>query len=338
MTGRADFREGRRLDAADLNRESESREADAARHLALAHARGTPAWPGLVGTAVVHPVGRPSVEVTPDGPAAGTRVRLRDGGLELELGVRGGHHAAGTVTSDGDPVVVEGGLRLSSRPPTEPSVPWSIRALDVLAEDGTTLARELRIELAAPPGSPPTESRVAIGTVVGSTFTPALVVDAAGTVTIDGDLEVAGSVSQGEIPPDPEDPRFVEMLADVLARRVVGAATDTSGAVIGLVVTPDDTSGDETPLAIKIKPTVTLSRWGVALEARRQGTPSRFVLVDLGGPTTSGTEVLVESAAVPWSPPLTASTPGQVVVAVVAFDANGSVAAQRATTTALDGG
>jgi hypothetical protein len=337
MTGRADFREGRRLDAADLNRESDSREADAARHRAVAHAGGTAAWPGLVGTAVVHPSGHPSVEVTPDGPAAGTRVELRDDRPEIELGVRGGHHATGSMTADGDPVVVGGGLRLSSRPPGQPSVPWSIRALEVLADDGTTAARELRIELAAPPGSPPAESRVAIGTVDGASFTPGLLVDAAGTVTIDGDLEVAGAVSQGEIPPDPADPRFVEMLSDVVARRVVGAATGTSGAVIGLAVTPDDTADDETPLDITITPTIALSRWGVAVEARRQGSASRFILVAIGGPTTAGTQVTVETAAVPWSPPLTAGAPGRVVVAVVAFDAAGSLHGQHVTTAALDG-
>jgi hypothetical protein len=285
---------------------------------------------------VIHPAGRPSVEVTPDGPAAGTRIWLRDGRAELELGVRGGHHAVGSITGADSSVVVEGALRLSSRPPVVPSVPWSLRALDVPGEDGTTVAHELRIELAAPPGSPPSESRVAFGSVDGSAFTPALVVDTAGTVTIGGDLEVAGSVSQGEILPDPEDPRFVGLLHDLVARRVVGAATGTSPAVIGLVVTPDDTAADETPLDIKITPTRELYRWGVALEVQRQGT-SRFVLVDIGGPTPSGTQVTVETAPVQWSPPLSAAAPGKVVVAVVAFDANGTQRGRHTTTPPLTG-
>lgn len=337
MTGRADFREGRRLDAADLNRESDARETDAARHLALAHSGAGTSWPGLVGTGVVHPVGRPAVEVTPDGPAAGTRVVLGDGAPELELGVRGGHHATGSMTSDGDPVVLGGGLHLSSRPPAEPSVPWSIRAVDVPDDEGTTAARELRIELAAPPGSPPSESRVAIGSVSGSVFTAALVVDAAGCVTVPGDLEVAGSVSQGEIPPDPEDPRFVELLADTVARRIVGATPGTSSSVIGLVVTADDEEDDQTPLDITFTPAVALSRWGVALEVRRQGVADRFHLVAIGGPTTARTEVTVETPAVPWSPPLTSSTAGRIVVAVVAFDAAGALHGQHVTTAPLTG-
>ncbi|MEO5851906.1 MAG: hypothetical protein ABIQ15_05285 [Nocardioides sp.] len=335
MTVRTHFREGRRLEATDLNRESDSREADAARHVAVAHSGGSATRPVLVGTAVTHPTGLPSVEVTPDGPASGTRFTLVGDTPALELGVRGAHHAAGDVTTPAAPVVV-GALRLSSRPLVDPSVPWSMRALDIPGEDGTTVARELRIELAAPPGSPPSESRVAIGTVAGTVFTPALVIDAAGTVSVDGDLEVAGSVSQGEIPPDPADPRFVERLADVVARRVVEAATGTSGAVIGLTVTADDTAADETPLDITFTPTRALTHWGVALEVRRQGT-SAFRLIGIGGPTTAGTEVAVETAAVPWSPPLTSTTPGRAVVAVVAFDAVGTMHGQSATTAPLTG-
>jgi hypothetical protein len=252
------------------------------------------------------------------------------------LGVRGGHHASGNLTGSDDPVVVVGGLRLSSEPPVEPSVPWSIRALDIPGEDGTTEARELRIELSAPPGSPPSESRVAIGTVVGAAFTPALVVDAAGNVTVDGDLDVAGSVSQGEIPPDPADPRFVELLADVVARRVVGTATGTSGAVIGLQVTADDSADEETPLDIEIKPTRALTHWGVALEVQRQGA-SRFLLVGIGGPSAANVSVTIETTPVPWSPPLTAATVGRVVVAVVAFDSVGTMHGQRFTTALLTG-
>jgi hypothetical protein len=336
MTGRADFREGRRLDAADLNRESDSLEADATGHVAVGHSGGAPAWPGLVGTTVAHPRGHPAIEVVPGGVAAGTRVLLRDAAPELEVGVHGGHHAAGSLTGADDPVVVMGGLRLSSRPPVEASVPWSIRALDVPDADGTTAARELRIELAAPPGSPPSESRVAIGTVAGDVFTPALVVDAAGTVTIDTDLEVAGSISQGEIPPDPDDPRFVELLADVVARRVVGGATGAAPGVMGLTVVADDSADDETPLDIKLTPTVAIVRWGMALEVRRGGS-SRFLLVAIDGPTAAGTAVMPETSAVPWSPPLTTATPGRVLVAVVGFDAAGTMHGEHVTTAALTG-
>jgi hypothetical protein len=153
---------------------------------------------------------------------------------------------------------------------------------------------------------------------------------------VEGDLDVAGSVSQGEIPPDPADPRFVELLADVVARRVVGAATGTSGAVIGLQVTADDSADDETPLDIAIKPTRALTHWGVALEVQRQGA-SRFLLVGIGGPSAANVSVTIETIPVPWSPPLTAATAGRVVVAVVAFDSVGTMHGQRFTTALLTG-
>lgn len=331
MTGRVDFREGRRLGASDLNGESAARAADLTGHLAAAHPGG-----GLVGASVTHPTGHPSVAVTPQGPAAGTRIALHHTGLELELGVPGGHHTTGSVVSERRDVRVLGAVRLASRPSLAPSVPWSVRAVDV-HDDGGLIARELRIELAPPPGSPPQQSRVAVGTVeAGDVFRPLMTVDAAGTVTIEGDLEVAGSVSQGEIPPDPEDPRFVSMLANVLARRIVGASATSVDPTPALSVSTAGSTPDATSLTIALTPTVSLSRWGAALEIRRGGTTG-FRLLGVGGPAAAAQTLTVSALPVPWAPPLSAASPGRIVVAVVGFDAQGVLRTHRTTTSPLTG-
>lgn len=329
MTERADFREGRRLTAGDLNRESATRAADATRHLALAHPPTTPEH--LVGTTVTHPVGSPSVELTPAGPTAGVRFALGGPTPGVEVGVSGGHRIAGAVTGHRSHVAVAGALRLVSDPdPAEVSVPWSVRAVDVRGDDGLLVGRELRIELEVRAGSSPQDSRVAVGTIeAGSDFRSILVVDAAGNVTVDGDLEVAGSVSQGEIPPDPEDPRFVRHLADVVARRVVGEATTTWG-LLGLAVTADESSENETGLGITIAPSLPLNRWGAALEIQRGGT-SIFRLIGIGGSVAAGQPVTIDTDPVLWNPPLSSSSPGRVVVAVVAFSALGTLHGQRRT-------
>lgn len=335
MTGHLEFREGRRLRASDLNGESVSREADDLRH--LEHAHPSAPEPRLIGTTVTHPRGSPSMALTPGGQTAGVRIALRGAAPALELGVSGAHRAFGPVTGDRSDVRITGPLRVVSQAtPATTSMPWSIRALDVRGDDGALVGQELRVELSAPPGSPPQESRVAVGTVDARGFLSVFAVDAAGTVTIDGDLEVAGSVSQGQIPPDPEDPRFLERLGDVVARRVVGAALTSPDTVLALSVTADDSSDDETTLDISITPRLTLNRWGAAMEIQRGGSSS-FRLVGVGGPSVAATKVVIETAAVPWDPPLTSASTGRVVVAVVAFDAQGTVHAQRFTTSPLTG-
>ena len=329
MTERVDFREGRRLTAGDLNRELATRAADAARHLALAHPPTTPAH--LVGTTVTHPVGSPSVELTPAGPTAGVRFALGGTTPAVELGISGEHRIYHAVIGHRSHVAVGRALRLVSDPdPAEVSVPWSVRAVDVRGDDGLLVGRELRIELEVRAGSSPQDSRVAVGTIAAENyFRSILVVDAAGNVTIDGDLEAAGSVSQGEIPPDPEDPRFVQLLADVVARRVVGAAT-TSWSLLGLAVTADDSSENATGLDITIDPSFPVTRWGAALEIQR-GETSIFRLIGIGGPVTVGQQVTIDTDPVLWDPPLSSSSPGRVVVAVVAYSALGTLHGQRRT-------
>ena len=259
-----DFEEGRRLRAADLNAESQARAAESAGHVSLAHP-GPAAAPRLVGASVTHPRGNPALEVVLDGPGAGVRVTVSDPAPVYESLVgrdESGasvtrHHVAGKVSAGG--LAVERAVRLQSRPIPKPpaAAPWSMRAVDVLDDEGALAGRELRIELSAPPGFPAGESRVSVGVRRGllPTYDELLVVDADGNVTVEGDLEVAGSVSQGEIPPDTDDPRFAALLTELVARRVVGAAATSADTVLDLKVTPVDTAPDQTTLTVSIKPT-----------------------------------------------------------------------------------
>lgn len=85
MTEHVEFREGRRLSAADLNEEASAREADLRRHLDLAHATRS-GKPGLVGNQVSAPSGSPSVSVTPTGPATAARIAIRADADALHVG------------------------------------------------------------------------------------------------------------------------------------------------------------------------------------------------------------------------------------------------------------
>jgi hypothetical protein len=331
VTEHLEFREGRRLSAADLNDEASAREADLRRHLDLAHATHG-GRPGLVGNQVSTPSGSTSVSITPTGPATAARIAIRGDTDALHVGAPGGHHVSGAVTGEGAEVRVEGALRLLSqaRPAAGPA-PWSIQALDVHGDDGQLLARELRIELSAPSGSSPHDSRVAVGTLHNGSFSPVMIVDAGGNVTVSGDLEVAGSVSQGVITPDPEDPRFVELLTDVVARRIVGtAATTTSPAfLLQAQVVAAGSTPQATALAITLTPTRMLARWGAALEIRRGGT-SRFRLLRIGGNATAGQAISIPTTA-SWSPDLSAASPASLVAAVAAFDTQGRLTARSAS-------
>ncbi|MFF0097533.1 hypothetical protein ACFYSF_47725 [Streptomyces canus] len=325
MSGHLDFREGRRLAAADLNQEDAARQADLKRHQNLAHPGD-----GLVGGQVAAPDGSPALDVTPDGSSAALRFLLRDEAeaLHLSPNPRSGHRTEAATAHDKE-VRVTGAVRLV--PLTGPAVgslPWSVRAIDVRGDDGRLLARELRVELAVQPGSPPHGSRMAVGRVVDDTFLPVLVVDAAGSVRVTGNVEVAGSVTQGEITPDPEDPRFVALLTDLLARRIVGTATSTptAGFQLAAQVDPARSSPQRTTLGVTVTPAVTLARWGAAMAVERSGT-TRFVLLELGRDAAPGVAVRFPAAA-EWSPDLTAAAPARLVLAVVAFDLHNRLRAQ----------
>jgi hypothetical protein len=326
MNDHLEFREGRRLRAADLNQESAVHEGDLARHLALAHPAKGPDRQ-LAGNAVSHPAGSPTVSMTPTGVDASVRMSVRGGTDALRLGAAGGHRASGAV--DGDDVLVNGAVRLVSQAsPADGPAPWSVRALDLGGEDGAVIARELRIELAAPPGSPPQASRVAIGTVDNG-FSPVMTVDGSGGVTVSGALEVAGSVSQGEIPPDLADPRFAKIVADLVARRVVTAATTATNSLFQLQATRDAASStpQKTVLSITLTPIVVLAAWAATLEVLRQGT-SQIRLLRVGNNAPQATPITFKSTTT-WLPDLSAASPASLNVAVAAFNTQGAQAARR---------
>jgi hypothetical protein len=338
MNDHLEFREGRRLRAADLNQESAAHEGDLARHLALAHPANGPDRQ-LAGNVVSHPTGSPTVCITPTGVDAGVQLSVGDGtGADaLRLGAAGGHRASGAVTSDRADVLVKGALRLTSQAsPAAGPVPWSVRALDVRGDDGALIARELRIELAAPPGSPPQASRVAIGTVDNG-FRPVMTVDGSGGMTVSGKLEVAGSVSQGEIPPDLADPRFAKILADLVARRVLAAATVGTNPMFQLsaTVVAASSTPQKTVLRVRLTPNRVLVAWGAALEVVRQGR-HQLSLLRVGNNAAPATPITIQRTTT-WSPDLSAASPATLQVAVAAFDTQGALAARRVRRGPLSG-
>jgi hypothetical protein len=337
VSERPKFREGRQLSTADLNQECSARQADLDGHLELAHRAGGPSR-ALVGNQISTPSRGAAVTLAPTGPSAGVRVSLAADVEALSLGLPSGHRASGNVLIDGAGAQVTRALRLVSRAgPVAGPVPGTVRALDIRDDDDQVVARELRIELVSEPGSPPQQSRVAVGQVAGGAFNPVFVVDAAGGVTVMGNLEVAGSVSQGEITPDPADPRFAALLTDLVARRVVGAAVTATNPVTNpvfrLIVVPAAASTPAaTVLAITITPQIReLARWGAALEIRRQGV-NQFRLLRIGSEAPAAQDISI-SATTTWSPPLAAASNATLVAAVAAYNAHGTFAASRIETT-----
>ena len=316
MTEHVDFGEGRRLRAADLN----ARVGGArGRRRRPRRSSPTPARrpdPRLVGATMIHPTREPVGGCHPRTVrprACGSRSATRR--PQLELGAERGHRAAGSVSATVVDVSARGRCASRSQPLPTPAarLPWSIRAVDVLDEDDRLAARELRIELSAPPGSRRRRAASASARSGRRRLRPVLMVDAAGTVTVDGDLEVAGSVSQGEIPPDPDDPRFVALLADLVARRVVGAAATSAGhRSSGSEVTLDDTRSTRPDHARQSRSSRSRrpDPVGRRVETSAEGA-SDFRLIGVGGPVGGRGPGVITTAPVPWDPPLSASSHGQ---------------------------
>jgi len=335
VSERAEFREGRRLRADDLNREAASRRADLDDHLALAHpARG--ADHGLIGAAVTAPAEDTAIELLHIGPSTAVRMALPGTGEALRLAPgEAGHRAAGRVTGRGAPMAAKGALRLvSAAGPAAGPAPWTVRALDQRDDQGRLTGRELRIELEVPAGSSSVDSRVAVGpppgAAVNAPFRPVFVVDAGGAVTIAGDVLVGGVVSQGTVPADPDDPRFVAAVIDLVAQRIVGVATAATTPAFTPTRTRDPASTPaSTRLIVKLTPHRNLTDWGAALEISRLGE-RHYQLLAIGSAATAG-QPITRTRDLPWDPPLTAATAATVVVAVAALDAQGQMAARRLT-------
>ena len=321
MSERADFQEGRRVRVADLNREAAARTADLDTHVDLAHP-GT----GLTGADVVAPDDATAAVLIPDEP--GRSVRLATpGAADTVVLAPAGHRIAGTVTSTA-PVGVTGVLRLTQAgPPPDEATPWTIRPVEIRDDDHRLVARELRVELAAPEGASLSDNRITVRFGDG----PVLEVDAGGDVTMAGDLQVAGTVSEGPIPADPTDPRFAAAITDTVAERILAIA-DRSGTS-GLGLSAEATAGSAaavTPISAKVHPDRQINNWGAAIDARHGGHQNRL-LVHIGRVTPSAETTFLTDFPVVWEPPLTAGEPAAIRVAVVAFDFRGELMAQQVT-------
>ncbi|WP_433830977.1 hypothetical protein ACQP2E_12285 [Actinoplanes sp. CA-015351] len=324
MTGRADFRDGRRLSAADLNRESTSQADDRDTHLVNAHP-GVDDDQGLVAGGIVSPAEATTISLVPVGPSTSVRAGL-PGVAEAVRLAPGGHRVTGPVRGTGTPVAATGLIRLSPVAGPEPvAAPWTLRAVEVRDDENRLIARELRVELEAPAGSAPDNSRMAVTAGAETRF----VADAAGNVRIRGDVLVAGTVSQGLIGPDPADPRFVAALTDMVARRLLSIPAGPGNPTLNTVVKAGAASTNTlTALEITLTPAQRLNHLAVAMEVRREGVTLGIELVKIANSVPAGVEFPL-TRSLPWDPPLSTSNLGLVVVEVVAFDAFGQLLLER---------
>jgi len=128
---------------------------------------------------------------------------------------------------------------------------WSIYRTDLTQDDSVT--RQLRFEIAAPPsGAAPESQRFVIGCTTDEGFDPCLTVDAAGTVTLTGKLDVKGRLVQAPREPDPSDPDFAEEIAKAWAAGTVGGIAAVSTIKIDLSDLTKAQTGTKWPYKVKV--------------------------------------------------------------------------------------
>jgi hypothetical protein len=136
--------------------------------------------------------------------------------------------------------------------------PWQVYRLEQQTEEGETNSQlqfeiedpgdkdepslyQLAVGMTRPQPKPAAGEDAAVQKAeeiyTGSIFHACLVVDAACTVTVRGDLLVEGRLVRSPVPADPEDPRFVGQLVDgwmqgASAANLAGTALDVSGLTL----------------------------------------------------------------------------------------------------------
>ncbi len=331
MTERAEFRDGERLRADDLNREAASRRKDAEDHETIAHpVRGD--RQGLLGASIISAAGNTAISSLPAGPISSVRVDVPDAPGALRL-APGGIRARGPFQGIRASLIAEEPLRLIATTPAPAPAPWTIRALNIRDDENRVIRRELRVELEVPVGSPPSSSRVTLRKrSAAPAADPVFTVDAAGTVTVSGGLDVHGTLSEGPVPADPSDPRFVTAFVRTLVQRILDIAIQPENPSIKLTVTADATStADRTTVRIGSNPDRPYPLWAAVMEINRQNTRA-FRIVRIGGEPTQKVPIAV-TTVLNWTVQLAPGTAATITVAVVAFDPQGEAFAQRASLT-----
>jgi hypothetical protein len=308
----ARFTDGRRLYAQDLRDEGATRDTDRIEHLGRSHPDD-----GAVGrgSAVVAADRSCSLatDVTPAGPV--TTVAIGDE-VHLRLGSNSRFLRGSLVVSEGG-AYIAGSVRLAPSPPRKEPQPFSLVAVKVAPDDGKPGRHELRLGLSDDSAADPTSQRAGVGTFA---------VAADGTSTAGGNIEVAGVLTEGDVPPDPDDPRFLHALDRAVAETIL--QSPLGGVLqVNVAVGPLANGGTESQVDVTMSTNTQVPmRWGLAIEAER-GADRHALLADVGDASLKSP--LISTITMRWSPPLSANEAFNVVFAVAAVGIDRSLRCNR---------
>jgi uncharacterized repeat protein (TIGR01451 family) len=275
-------------------------------------------WVTATGEAVTAPSGRARLQVGADSstdPARFAVATKASGDPEGPMATRMTIGAAGDLTVTGA-TTLSGGLEIFTpkslsddthtgvrfRPTATPAAaaPWTCYRTRV-ERNGRTVDR-LVVEILHPgKGGDPAGNRFVVGTndLVGGNkvFRPCLSVDADGTVTVHGALQVTGLVAESPIEADPADPRFAEAAAAGFVQGSVGTATTVDGYFaprLAVAVTSEATPIAGSPYTY----TVTVTNIGTAAASYGEV----HVVIAIDGQTAFAGRVLANATFRPGHP------------------------------------
>jgi hypothetical protein len=221
----------------------------------------------------------------------------------LALSREGNLTVPGDTALAGDLVILpreHAAIRFASTAAPTAASPWTWYRTRIQRQGRSV--DQLRVEIGHPgEGGDPARNRFVVGTrdVVGgvATFHPCLSVDAEGTVTVHGDLDVRGLLAEGPIEADGSDPRFAAAAAAGFVRGAAGAATRVDAFFAAkLDVTIDAVANPVEGGTWEF--TVTVTNSGTAAATAGQV----HVVIGVGGVTAFNAKVLDAATFAPGNP------------------------------------
>ena len=195
---------------------------------------------GLLGRAIRHPTGSASISLHAEDPSRAPAVRLDiagDDDAALLVGDDGGLHVNGDLIIERGPLVLHEGLAFRGPSPAlaaPASDTWRLGVAATTGPDGAPVGPgKLRIDLPDPADDAldPTPALIIGREDESDGFQAILAIAADGTVTVHGDLQVAGAISEGPLPADPREPRFAEAIKAAWTEAYAAAQPGLTDAV-----------------------------------------------------------------------------------------------------------